>query len=96
MKLPFPKKQWEKQDWQQIKNLTKVDLISLLDKDSHWEFKGVKGAKYIYYNRQYKPPYDYLAIHYHKEEFKNKGLLRHLLDHRCCTRDDLKRWKVIK
>jgi len=96
VQLPFPKKQWTKQEKQQFKKLTKIDLISLLDKDSHWQPVGVKGNKYIYHNPQIKPPNDYLTIHYHREGFKNIGLLLHLLDHWCCTREDLKRWKVIK
>lgn len=95
MEFPFPKKKWTSQDWSQIKNLTKIDLISLLKKDNYWEFVGVKGAKYIFHNPQYKPPYDYLTIHYHREGM-DAGLLKHLLNHWCCTRDDFKRWKVIK
>jgi len=94
--LPFPRKQWTKQEKQQFKKLTKIDLISLLDKDKNWESRGAKGNRYVFYNSQYKPPHDHLTIHYHREGFKNIGLLLHLLDHWCCTRDDLKRWKVIK
>jgi hypothetical protein len=96
MEFPFPHKRWTGQEWDQIKNLTKLDLISLLDKDSNWTFVGVKGANYVYYNPQHKPPYDYLTIHYHREGYRNKGLLRRLLDHWCCTGEDLKRWKIIK
>jgi len=33
MELPFPKKKWTNQERQQLKKLTKIDLISLLDKD---------------------------------------------------------------
>jgi hypothetical protein len=99
MKLPFPKKSWNKQDWSQIKNLSKIDMISLLDKDPHWERVGTKGALYIYYNPEcakYGQQYAYVAIHYHREEYRDKGLLRGLIDHICWTRDDFKRWKVIK
>lgn len=97
MDFPFPKKQWGKQDWDQIKNLTKVDLISLLDKDDHWEFVQAKGARYTYFNTEYAPPYNYLTIHYHpRERYREAKLLCQILDHWCCTRDDLIRWKVIK
>lgn len=96
MKLPFARKEWANQEKQQFKKLTKIDLISLLKKDNRWEFAGVKGNKYIFHNSEYKPPYNYLTIHYHREGFKNIGLLLDLLDHWCCTRDDLRHWKVIK
>ena len=96
MELPFPKKKWTNQERQQLKRLTKIDLISLLDKDDRWEFRGVKGARYTYYNPGIRPPNEYLTIHYHREGFRNIGLLLHILDHWCCTREDLKRWKVFK
>ena len=97
MDLPFPKKVWTNPERQQFRKLTKIDLINLLDKDDRWEFKGVKGAKYTYYNPQINPArYRYLTIHYHREGFKNIGLLLDILDHWCCTKEDLKRWKVIK
>jgi predicted RNA binding protein YcfA (HicA-like mRNA interferase family) len=94
--LPFPKKEWARQEWDQIKNLSKIDLISLLNKDGRWEFIKAKGNQYIYRNPKLKPPFNYLAIHYHKEGFRNKGLLKQLLNQWCCTKEDLKRWKVIK
>ena len=96
MEFPFPKKKWTKQEKQQFNKLTKIDLINLLNKDNRWEFKGVKGNKYTYHNPTIKSPYDYLTIHYHREEYKNIGLLLFILDQWCCTRDDLKRWKIIK
>lgn len=97
MNFPFPKKEWSKQDWQQLKNLTKSDLISLLNKDVRWKSMGAKGAEFVFHNPQLQSPYQYLAIHYHpKEGFRNKGLLKNILNHWCCTKDDLKRWKVIK
>jgi len=96
MEFPFPKKEWTKQEKQQFRNLTKIDLIKLLDKDERWDFKGVKGNKYTYHNSQIKPPYNYLTIHYHREGYRNIGLLLDILNQWCCTREDLKRWKVFK
>jgi hypothetical protein len=96
MELPFPKKEWTYKEKQQFRNISKIEIIKLLDKDKRWDFKGVKGNKYVYYNSQIKPPYDYLTIHYHKEGYRDIKLLLYLLDQWCCNRDDLKRWKVIK
>jgi len=96
MELPFPKKKWTYQEQQQFKKLTKIDLINLLNKDNRWEFTGVKGNQYTYHNPTIKPPYDYLTIHYHREQYKNIKLLLFIFDQWCCTRDDLKRWKIIK
>jgi len=95
--FPFPKKEWSKQDWQRLKNLTKEDLISLLKKDPRWEFAGTEGARFVFLNRRLQEPYTHLTIHYHKKEgFRDKGLLKNILDHWCCTREDLKKWKVLK
>lgn len=97
MNIPFPRKQWGRQAWLQIRKLTKIQLISLLDKDSRWEKWGAKGAKYIYHTSRYKPPYDCLTIHYHRgERFNNETQLRRLLDHWCCTEDDFIHWKIVK
>jgi len=96
MEFPFPKKKWAPQEKQQFKKLTKIDLINLLDKDKRWELKSIKGARYTYHNPAIKSHFAYLVIHYHREGFKNIGLLLALLDQWCCTRDNLKQWKVIK
>lgn len=96
MQFPFANKEWDKNEWDQLKNLRKTDIISLIKKDQRWEFRGAKGARYQFYNQQIKPPYDYLTIHHHKEGFHNPGLLKNLLNHWCCTKDDLRKWKVIK
>ena len=95
MQLPFPKKTWQKNEWQRLKNLTKINLIKLLDKDDRWTFIKVKGGRYIYHNPQYKSPHNYLAIHYHKEGFRNPGLLKDILNHWCCTSEELHKWGVI-
>jgi len=94
--FPFPKKEWTRQEWQQLKGLTKDDLISLLKKDARWELAGTKGSRYIFHNSKLDTPYQYLEIHYHKEGFRNKGLLKDLLNQWCCTKEDLKKWKVLK
>jgi hypothetical protein len=97
MDFSFPKKSWEKNEWAQLKNLTKNNIISLLKKDIRWEFKEANGGRYIYKNPKLPQPHDYLAIHYHPTEgFRDKGLLREILNQWCCTREDLKKWKVIK
>ena len=96
MELPFPQKQWTKQEWSQLKNFRPDDFINLLAKDDHWELIAMKGARYIYENPELPKPHDLLEIHYHKAEYRNKGLIRYLLNHWCCTREDLRRWKVLK
>jgi hypothetical protein len=95
--FPFPHKKWTGQEWNQLKNLTKVGLIALLRKDDRWTFVEAKGAQYVFHNPKIKRPFDYLSVHYHpKDGFRNPSLLRQLLDQWCCTVDDLRRWKVIK
>jgi len=96
MELPFPHKKWTGQDWDQVKNLTKIELIGLLQKDKRWRQVETKGGRYIFFNPQHKSPYQYLAIHYHKAGIRDKHLLRSILDHWCCTREDFVSWKVIK
>lgn len=92
MVFQLPRKKWSKPDWSQIKNLTKVDLIRMLDKDDRWEFVGIKGALYMYHNGEMKAPWDYVTIHYHpREGFRNKGLLQQLLDQICWLAADIKR-----
>ena len=96
MKFPLPQKEWTSQEWSQLKNLSPIDMISLIGKDDRWELVTVKGNKYIYRNPRLEKPHDILEIHYHKKEYRNKGLIKFLLNHWCCTRADLKRWKIIK
>ena len=95
MNPPFPKKKWAKQERDQIKSLTKIDMIKLLNRDPRWEFLGAKGARYVYGNPQCPKPYDHVAIHYHKEGFRNPGLLFQIIDNICWTAKDLKNWGVI-
>ena len=96
MNLPFPKKKWTKQEREQIRPLTKIDMIKLIDKDPHWEFLGVKGARFVYGNPKYPKPYDHVAIHYHKERFYDPSLLFQIIDNICWTAEDLRNWGVIK
>lgn len=98
MAPPFPRKAWERQDWLRIRSLTKIEIIKLLDKDARWQAVGAKGSKYTYYNAKLKSPHNYLTIHYHsdKDQFNNENLLKDILDHWCCSKDDFVRWKVIK
>jgi hypothetical protein len=96
MDSPFRKKKWTKQERDQIRPLTKIDMIKLLDKDPRWKFLGAKGGRYIYGNPKCPKPYDHVAIHYHKEGFHNLSLLLQLIDNICWTAEDLRNWKVIK
>lgn len=97
MELPFPKKKWSKQEWDQLRGITKSKMIALLNKDTRWEFLGTKGSRYIYRNSELRAPFDHVAIHFHpKEGYRDQKLLRAILDHICWTRDDLVKWKVIK
>jgi len=97
MDFPFPAKKWKKNEWAQLKNLTKKKIIDLLMKDERWEHTGVDGSRYIFYNPKLPRPQENLAIHFHpKEGYRDKGLLKDILSHWCCTLEDLKKWKVIK
>lgn len=96
MNFPFPKKKWTKQERDQIRPLTKIAMIKLLDKDARWEFLGVKGGRYIYENSEYPKPYDHVAIHYHREGYHDPSLLFQLIDNICWTAKELRKWKVIK
>jgi hypothetical protein len=95
MELPFPKKDWGT-DWNQIKNLQPKDLISIMKKDSRWEFIGVSGARYLYRRADIPKPHDIIAIHYHNKGYRDKGLLKDILNHTCWTKEMLRAWKVIK
>ncbi|MFA5645505.1 MAG: type II toxin-antitoxin system HicA family toxin [Candidatus Ratteibacteria bacterium] len=94
--FPFIKKEWSKSEWGQLKNLTPKDLITLLKKDTRWELVKTKGSRYIFYNVKLETPYQYLEIHHHKKGYRNKGLLKSILDQWCCTKNDFKKWNVIK
>jgi hypothetical protein len=96
METPFPKKQWTKQEKDQLYTLTKIDMIKLLDKDERWEFKGANGARYVYENKQCPKPFDHVAIHHHRERYHHSNLLMQLIDNICWTRESLKKWKVFK
>jgi hypothetical protein len=97
MDFPFPAKRWEKHEWDQIKNLTKKEIISLLNKDARWANRGANGGRFIFHNSKFSPPYEYLAIHYHPTEgYRDKGLLKEILNHWCCSSEDLRKWKVIR
>jgi hypothetical protein len=41
MEFPFPHKSWAKDEWDQIKNPSKKEIIGLLNKDDRWQFVGV-------------------------------------------------------
>ena len=71
-------------------------MIKLLDKDPRWAFLGVKGGRYVYENPECPKPYDHVAIHYHKEGYRNPSLLFGLIDNICWTAKDLRNWKAIR
>lgn len=94
--FPFPKKSWKKNEWNQLKGLTKIEMIRLLEKDDRWEHVATKGSRYIFYNPDLPEPFRYVEIHHHREGYRDKGLLRKLIDHICWTREDLRNWGVIR
>ena len=93
---PFPKKKWTAAERDQLASLTKQKIVKLLAKDPRWEQLHIKGARYVFRNSEIPSPYDFLTIHYHKERFRNRGLLLHLIDHICWTNELLVEWKVLK
>jgi|GEM_PF-1232153 len=95
---PFPNKKWDKQVWDQIKNIKKTEMIVFMAKDDRGVWKHLKtiGAVYVYHTNKYKPPFDMLTIHYHPGDTFTKGSLTDHLDHVCWTVDDLIRFKIIK
>ena len=80
---PFPKKKWTKQARAQLKKIKKKDLIALLKRDNRWKFAGTSGARYTFYNPALQPPWDYVAVHYHNEQFDNLSLLLRMIDQIC-------------
>lgn len=74
MRLPFPRKKWTKNEWDQLKGLTKIEVIKILDKDDTWEYIGTKGGRYIYKSDEYDEPFNHLAVHYHHEGYGDKML----------------------
>ena len=94
---PFPKRQWEKSEWDQIKNWKKKDLIKYLDADANWKRVGTDGSRYIYKTSKRQPPHEYVEVHYHaKDGFRNPGLLKKRLDQICWDATHLRSRKIIK
>lgn len=96
MAFPFPKKSWTEQERSQIRTLTPLRFISLLDKDSDWNYICTKGSRYIYQNKNIRKPYDLIEIHHHRTDYRNKSLVFDYVDHICWTKEKLKELKVIK
>lgn len=93
---PFPKKEWTKNEREQLASIEKSDLIRLLDRDPRWEQVSVKGARYVYRNPAIRQPYDYIVIHYHKHMVVGSQILFPMLDQICWTPEWLRKEKVLK
>jgi predicted RNA binding protein YcfA (HicA-like mRNA interferase family) len=76
--------------WRQIKNKTKDEIISALQKDG-WILDESKGAEQIYLKNNKR-----VSIHYHPKETFGPKLLKNLLADIGWNEDDLKRLKLIK
>jgi predicted RNA binding protein YcfA (HicA-like mRNA interferase family) len=77
--------------WNQLKNLTCVEIVSALTKDG-WERDITTGAVQVYR----KPNTNRIAIHYHPKKTYGAKLLKGLLDDIGWSEDDLRRLKLIK
>jgi len=93
---PFPKKKWTPQERSQIKSFTKGMMKKLLDKDPRWDFVGFDGGRAVYRSGEYKPPYDYVAVHQSTDQYDNPSLVFWMIDHICWNAATLRAWKAIK
>lgn len=93
---PFSKKKWTKEERDQIKSFTKAKLRKLLDRDPRWEFVHDEGGRVVYRNVELSAPWDYVAIHPSKQEYRNPSLLLWQIDHICWTGKVLRAWKALK
>lgn len=94
---PLPQKTWSPQAKSQLRSLTKDKLIDLWTKDNDWQLDHVSGARYCFKSYKKPKPYDYLVVHYHRNErFKAWSLLAMMLDQICWTEKSLKAEKIIK
>ncbi len=82
--------------WNQIKNLSKGELISALERDG-WTLDASKGGIRLYINTR-SDPHRRVAIHYHKasETFRNPRLLKDVLQSIGWSVEDLKRLKLFR
>jgi predicted RNA binding protein YcfA (HicA-like mRNA interferase family) len=83
---------FSKQTWDQIKGITKDDLIKALDKDG-WTLDNPKGGSMRIYH---KAPNRRVSIHYHAGDTMGRKLLAGLLTDIGWTEADLRRVKLIK
>ncbi len=77
--------------WDQLKNLTKGDLIKALEKDG-WQCDSKKGAEQVFWN----PDGRRVSVHYHVKTTFGPNLLKNLLKDIGWTQDDFVRLKLIK
>lgn len=84
---------YSKDVWNQLKGITKDELITALEKDNY-ELDATRGAVRAYRNKETG---NRITIHYHPNAtFKNPGLLKAILDDLGWTEKDMKRLKLIK
>lgn len=82
--------------WNQIKGLSKGDLVSALEKDG-WTLEPTKSAERVFVDLNANP-HKRVSIHYHhsKDTFRDPKLLKSVLNDIGWTEQDMKRLKLIK
>ncbi len=82
--------------WNQIRNLSKGELISALERDG-WTLDSTRGSIRLYIDTR-SHPHRRVAIHYHKasETFRNPRVLNDVLQSIGWSVEDLKRLKLIR
>jgi predicted RNA binding protein YcfA (HicA-like mRNA interferase family) len=77
--------------WQQIKNLSPLDLMKALEKDQ-WSVDMASGSKRVYRHSNGRQ----VAIHYHPGTTYGPKLLKTLIEDIGWTENDMRRLKLIK
>jgi hypothetical protein len=92
-RTPFPEKKWSKVSFTRIKKLSKGDYLKLLRKDPNW----IETSGNVFVNKNLKPPYDVVTIHYHKakDTFENPRFIKNILNQICWTEELLREWRVL-
>jgi hypothetical protein len=82
--------------WNQVRNISKGELITALERDG-WTLDGNRGGIRLYISTRHTPSRR-VEIHYHKssETFRNPGLLKNVLGSIGWDLDDLKRLKLVR
>ena len=91
------KQNWTKQEWDQLKGISKAKLIQLLRKDPDWEeTPAARGSRIVFCNKNLPLEDQYVAIHKHAGGYHDKGLLKNLLAQIGWSAQRLRKWKVIR